>query len=42
VLHGAKTHTEGARHARASVDAVAAAVILKEYLEQRRATKSNP
>jgi RNase H-fold protein (predicted Holliday junction resolvase) len=42
VLHEAKTHTKGARHARASVDAVAAAVILKEYLEQRRATKSDP
>lgn len=32
----------GHKPARASVDAVAAAVILKEYLEQRRATKSNP
>ena len=42
VLHEAKTHAKGARHARASVDAVAAAVILKEYLEQRHATKSNP
>jgi putative holliday junction resolvase len=46
VLHDAKTQAKGARqsagHARASVDAVAAAVILKEYLEQRRATKSNP
>ncbi len=42
VLHEAKTHSKGARHTRASVDAVAAAVILKEYLEQRRATKSNP
>jgi putative Holliday junction resolvase len=42
VLHGAKTHTKGTRQARASVDAVAAAVILKEYLEQRDATKSDP
>ena len=41
VLHEAKTHGSGARPARASVDAVAAAVILNEYLEQRRATKSN-
>jgi putative pre-16S rRNA nuclease len=42
VLHDAK-HSAGERGAgRASVDAVAAAVILKEYLEQRRATKSNP
>jgi putative Holliday junction resolvase len=46
VFHEAKTRAQGARqsaiHARASVDAVAAAVILKEYLEQRRVTKSNP
>ena len=42
VLHEAKSHTKGARHARASVDAVAATVILKEYLEQRHTTKSNP
>ena len=41
-LHEAKSDAKGARHARASVDAVAAAVILKEYLEQRHATKSNP
>jgi putative Holliday junction resolvase len=42
VLHDAK-HSAGERGAgRASVDAVAAAVILKEYLEQRRATKANP
>jgi putative Holliday junction resolvase len=41
VLHEAKTHAKGARNTRASVDAVAAAVILKEYLEHRRATKSN-
>jgi len=41
VLHHAK-HSAGDRGAgRASVDAVAAAVILKEYLEQRRATKAN-
>ena len=42
VLHETKTHGKGARHARASVDAMAAAVILTEYLEQRHATKSNP
>ena len=42
VLHDAK-HSAGERGAgRASVDAVAAAVILKEYLEQRRATKTHP
>jgi len=43
VLHDAKTRAKGGnKPARASVDAVAAAVILKEYLEQRRATKSTP
>jgi putative Holliday junction resolvase len=43
VLHEAKTHPKGERRpVRVSIDAVAAAVILKEYLEQRRATKSNP
>jgi putative Holliday junction resolvase len=42
VLHEAKTHMQGGRQARASVDAVAAAVILKEYLERRGASKSNP
>ncbi len=43
VLHDAKTRSKaGSKPARASVDAVAAAVILKEYLEQQRATKSNP
>jgi RNase H-fold protein (predicted Holliday junction resolvase) len=45
-LHEAKTQVKGAHrgagHPRASVDAVAAAVILKEYLEHRRVTKSNP
>jgi putative Holliday junction resolvase len=42
-LHDAKTHSKGEhRPARASVDAVAAAVILKEYLERRRATQNNP
>jgi len=42
VLHDAK-HSAGERGAgRASVDAVAAAVILKEYLEQKRATKTHP
>jgi putative Holliday junction resolvase len=42
VLHDAK-HSAAERGAgRASVDAVAAAVILKEYLGQRRATKANP
>jgi putative Holliday junction resolvase len=43
VFHDAKAHGKSERKpARASVDAVAAAVILKEYLEQRSATKSNP
>jgi putative Holliday junction resolvase len=43
VLHDAKTHAKsGNKPARASVDALAAAVILKEYLEQRRATQSDP
>jgi putative Holliday junction resolvase len=46
VLHEAKTPAKGPHrgtgHVRASVDAVAAAVILKEYLEQRDATQSNP
>src|SRR5712692_5874066 len=43
VLHEAKTHPKGGnKPVRASVDAVAAAVILKEYLEQRCATKSDP
>jgi putative Holliday junction resolvase len=43
VLHDTRKQPAGGhKPARASVDAVAAAVILKEYLEQRRATKSNP
>jgi putative holliday junction resolvase len=43
VLHDAKTPSKGERRpARASVDAVAAAVILKEYLERRHATQNNP
>jgi putative Holliday junction resolvase len=43
VLHEAKKHAKGGnKPTRASVDAVAAAVILKEYLEQQRATKSDP
>jgi putative Holliday junction resolvase len=42
-LHDAKTHGKvGHNPAKASVDAIAAAVILREYLEQRRATKSSP
>src|SRR6266849_4568527 len=42
VLHDAKTRAKGGNNpARASVDAVAAAVILKEYLEHRRATQSD-
>jgi putative holliday junction resolvase len=41
-LHEAKAHRKGAPSARASVDAVAAAVILKEYLEHRHATKDDP
>src|SRR5713226_9720620 len=42
VLHDAKHSAAERGSGRASVDAVAAAVILKEYLEQRRATKANP
>jgi putative holliday junction resolvase len=42
ILREAKTHAKRNKPVRASVDAVAAAVILKEYLEQRRATKSDP
>jgi len=43
VLRDAKTNAKSARKpARASVDAVAAAVILKEYLEQQRMTKGSP
>jgi putative holliday junction resolvase len=43
VLHDAKTRAKGGnKPVRVSVDAVAAAVILKEYLEQRRATPSDP
>jgi putative pre-16S rRNA nuclease len=43
ILHDAKTQAKGGnKPVRASVDAVAAAVILKEYLEQRRASQSDP
>jgi putative holliday junction resolvase len=43
VLHDAKTRAKGGnKPVRVSVDAVAAAVILKEYLELRRATPSDP
>jgi putative Holliday junction resolvase len=43
VLHNAKTHSgKDLRPARASVDAVAAAVILKEYLDHQHATKDDP
>jgi len=43
VLHGAKTHgRKDLGPARASVDAVAAAVILKEYLDHQHVTKGNP
>ena len=41
VLHQSKAHSQGER-GRASVDAVAAAVILKEYLERLHATKNHP
>ena len=42
VLHDAKAQAKGGnKPVRTSVDAVAAAVILKEYLEQRRATQSD-
>jgi putative Holliday junction resolvase len=41
-LHEAKTHPKAERRSvKVSIDAVAAAVILKEYLEQRRATKND-
>lgn len=39
-FHEAKSRATAGRPARDSVDAVAAAVILKEYLQQRHATKS--
>jgi len=43
VTHDAKMNAKGGnKTARTSVDAVAAAVILKEYLEHWRATKSTP
>jgi putative holliday junction resolvase len=42
VLHNAKHPKKELKSARASVDAVAAAVILKEYLEYQGATKGNP
>ena len=43
VLHETKTHGKrGRKSVRASVDAVAAAVILKEDLDQRHATQDNP
>src|ERR1700719_3817609 len=43
VLNSAKTYARrDLRPARASVDAVAAAVILKEYLDRQQATKGNP
>jgi putative Holliday junction resolvase len=43
VLHDSKSHgRKEVKPARASVDAVAAAVILKEYLDQYHATKGNP
>jgi putative Holliday junction resolvase len=42
VLHDARAKGQDRQPARASVDAVAAAVILKEYLEQLRATKTKP
>lgn len=42
ILHDAKKPTKGGKkHVRASVDAVAAAVILKDYLQQRRKTKND-
>jgi putative holliday junction resolvase len=42
VLHDTKHPKKGLSAARASVDAVAAAVILKEYLESCRGTKGDP
>jgi putative Holliday junction resolvase len=41
VLHDTKHPKKGHGSTRASVDAVAAAVILKEYLANRRATKNH-
>ncbi|HLZ90547.1 MAG TPA: Holliday junction resolvase RuvX [Candidatus Acidoferrum sp.] len=42
VLHHAKSRATPGRAAGASVDAVAAAVILREYLQRHCATKSDP
>jgi len=42
VLHDTKLSKKEHKAARASVDAVAAAVLLKEYLEHQLATKGNP
>ena len=42
ILHDTKSRRSGGRDARASVDAVAAAVILKEYLQLRSAAQSGP
>ena len=42
VLHDTKHAKKEHRPARASVDAVAAAVILKEYLDHQHVTKGNP
>jgi putative Holliday junction resolvase len=43
VLHDSKSHgRKEVKPTRASVDAVAAAVILREYLDQYHATKGNP
>jgi putative holliday junction resolvase len=42
VLHDAKHAKKGHAPVRASVDAVAAAVILKEYLDHQRGTKNSP
>ena len=42
VLHDAKQVKRGQKPVRASVDAVAAAVILKEYLDLQRGIKGDP
>lgn len=42
VLHDTRHPKKERKNARASLDAVAAAVILQEYLENQRATKDNP
>jgi len=42
ILHDTKSRRSGGRAASATVDAVAAAVILKDFLQQRSATRNGP